>query len=115
MSWAVDMNEVEAMLAGTENLDAVVRAVARERAIRATMAETGESREIVAEMADAMISMDHEAVLDLMDGEPTTLKAGLARYVQGLETLPESYDLTVQEVVDNLGTLSAYPWPGESV
>ncbi len=98
-------------LADTDDLDAVIRAVARERAIRDTMAETGETHEAVASVLDAAISMDQEAVLDLMDGEPTTLARGLARYAQGLENLPEGYDLTAQEVVDNLGTLLAYPWP----
>jgi hypothetical protein len=98
-------------LADTDDLDSLVRAVARERAIRATMAETGETHEIVASVLDAAISMDQEAVLDLMDGEPTTLARGLARYVAGLESLPEGYNLTVTEVVDNLGSLLAYPWP----
>lgn len=35
----------------------------REEAIAEVMAETGESREIVAEMYDALVSMDEEAAL----------------------------------------------------
>lgn len=101
-----------AWLAGEKDLDKVIRAVARERAIRDTMAETGETHEIVASVLDAAISMDQEAVLDLMDGEPTTLARGLARYVQELEGRDELQPR--DRIVDDLGTLLAYPWPGEA-
>jgi hypothetical protein len=96
-------------LADTDDLDAVVRAVARERAIRDTMAETGETHEIVASVLDAAISMDQEAVLDLMDGEPTTLARGLARYALELEGRDELQPR--DRIVDELGSLLAYPWP----
>jgi hypothetical protein len=68
-------------LADVTDIGKVVRAVVRETAIREMMAETGESREAVTTVADAAVSMDEEAVLDLMDGEPTTLSRALARYV----------------------------------
>lgn len=104
---AVDLGE---MLAGAKDLEAVIKAVAREEVIRSAMAETGESRQIVTEMLDAMISMGQEAVLDLMDGEPTTLAAGLQRYVEELE---KRDDLQPRDrVVSDLETLLAYPWPG---
>lgn len=103
------MSALEDVLAGEADLDRVIRAVARERAIRDTAAETGEPREIVAEALDAAISMDHEAVLDLMEGAPTTLRSGLARYVQELEGRDEL--MPRDRIVDELGTLLAYPWP----
>jgi hypothetical protein len=97
------------MLAQESDLDAVIRAVARERAIRDTVAETGEERAIVAEALDAAISMDQEAVLDLVEGNATTLRAGLARYVQELEGRDELQPR--DRIVDELGSLLAYPWP----
>lgn len=106
------------ILSGKEDLDAVIRAVARERVIRRGMAETGESREIVAETLDASISTGQEAVLNLMDGEPTTLRAGIQRYVQVLEAeMGEGcpWDSEAKDVVagiaDELNSLLAYPWP----
>lgn len=54
--------------------------------------------------------MGREAVIDLMDGKPTTLHAGLARYlveVAGRDELqPRARILT------ELGALLAFPWPG---
>jgi hypothetical protein len=97
------------MLAQESDLDAVIRAVARERAIRDTVAETGEERAIVAEALDAAISMDQEAVLDLVEGDATTLSRGLARYVQELEGRDELQPR--DRIVDELGSLLAYPWP----
>ncbi len=99
------------MLAGADDLDTVRRAIAREEAIRATVKESGESYEIVAETLDAMISMDQEAVLDLTEGEPTTLQAGLVAYVQELEKRDELQPR--DRVVTELGMLLAYPWPGQ--
>lgn len=97
------------MLAQVTDLDSVTRATAREAAIRQTMAETGEPREIVAEALDAAISMDQEAVLDLVEGEATTLARGLARYVQELEGRDELQPR--DRIVDELSSLLAYPWP----
>jgi hypothetical protein len=104
--------DLDAMLAGAADLDAVIRAVARERAIRDTVAETGEDRAIVAETLDAAISMDQEAVLDLMEGETTTLARGLARYAQELEGRDELQPR--DRIVEELGSLLAYPWPQAS-
>lgn len=104
--------ELDRLLAETDDLDAVIRAVAREQAVRHAVAETGESREIVTEMLDAAVSMDQEAVLDLMDGEPTTLAAGLRRYVQELEGRDELQPR--DRIMGELDTLLAYPWPGEN-
>lgn len=106
---AVDLGE---MLAGAADLDAVIRAVARERAIRGAMAETGESREIVTEALDAAISMDQEAVLDLVGGNATTLARGLARYVQELEGRDELQPR--DRIVGELDSILAYPWPQAS-
>jgi hypothetical protein len=97
------------LLAEEDDLDAVIRAVAREQAVRHAVAETGESRAIVEEMLGAAISMDQEAVLDLVEGNATTLRAGLARYVQELEGRDELQPR--DRIVDELGSLLAYPWP----
>lgn len=103
-------------LACSDDLDQVIRAVARERVIRDTMAKTGEGREVVVEMADAMESMSQEAVLDLCDGEPTTLADALRRYADELdETPPDSVDAALmgQATADEIRTLLNYPWSGE--
>jgi hypothetical protein len=97
-------------LADVTDIGKVVRAVVRETAIREMMAETGESREAVTTVADAAVSMDEEAVLDLMDGEPTTLSRALARYVEELETRDELQPR--DRIVGELDTLIRYPWPG---
>ena len=104
--------DLAGLLAETDDLDAVIRAVAREQAVRHGVAETGESREIVAEFLDAAVSMDQEAVLDLMEGEPTTLAAGLRRYVTDLEGRDELQPR--DRIVNELDTLLTYPWPGET-
>lgn len=97
-------------LAGLNDLDVVVRAVAREHTIRQVVAETGEDRKTIADMLDAQISMDQESVLSLMDGEPTTLADGLRRYVDQLD--PADENLRADTVITDLDTLLAYPWPG---
>jgi hypothetical protein len=101
--------DLEKWLSETTELDTVMRALVRERVIREGMADTGESREIVAEMLDASISMDQEGVLDLMEGEPTTLAAGLRRYVEELEKRDELQPR--DRVIGELDSLLAYPWP----
>lgn len=95
----------------TDDLDAVIWAVARERAIRDTMAETGETHEIVASVLDAAESMSSEAVLSLTDGNPTTLRDALSAYVSDLED--QDGPLSPPGVADDLTTLLNYPWPGE--
>ena len=97
------------MLAQEPDLDRAMRALVRERVIREGMAETGEPREIVAEMLDASISMDQEAVLDLVEGDATTLAAGLKRYVEELEGRDELQPR--DRIVGELDSLLAYPWP----
>lgn len=98
-------------LAGVDDLDRVVRAVARERAIRDAMARTGEGREVVAEMIDALDSMSQEAVLELTDGEPTTMRDALSRYVDDLEN--QATEMHPETVAANLTTILNYPWSGE--
>lgn len=102
-----------------EDLDAIKAALVRESAVRHTMEATGESREVVVSVVDANLSMDSEAVLDLTDGEPTTLKDALRRYADDLVAGDE---LSMQQegaqgfrdsVVGDLHTLLDYHWPGE--
>lgn len=103
-------SDLEEALTGTDDLDDVRRALAREEAIRDTMHETGESRDIVTQMLDSMVSMGHEAVLDLVEGEPTTLRAGLARWLDGVaDRYPGG--MHADSVIAELGTLLEYPWP----
>lgn len=104
------LNTLAEMLAGANDLDDVRRALAREQTIRDVAAETGEDRQNVADVLDASISMDQEAVLELMDGQPTTLAAGLARYVQELEGRDELQPR--DRIISDLETMLAYPWPG---
>jgi hypothetical protein len=99
-------------LAGEVDLDVVRAALVKETVIRQVMADSGEDRRTVTDMLDAMRSMADEAVLDLMEGEPTTLHAGLQRYVEELEGRDELQPR--DRVVDDLSTLLAYPWPGEA-
>ena len=96
-------------LAGESDLDRVQAALVRERVIREVMRESGEERQHVTDMLDAMRSMADEAVLDLMEGAPTTLRAGLQRYVEELEGRDELQPR--DRVVSDLGALLAYPWP----
>jgi hypothetical protein len=104
-------------LAEVPDLDMAQRALIREQTIRQVMAETGESREIATQTLDAMISMDREAVLDLMEGNVTTLRAGLERYVEELEgqVIPDDphdeWSRTLTEVAGELSALLRYPWP----
>lgn len=97
-------------LAGEADLERVQRALSREVVIRQVMAESGEPYEVVAETVDAMESMGQEAVLDLMEGEPTTLHAALERYTSELEGRDELQPR--DRIVDELTALLMYPWPG---
>jgi nitrate reductase beta subunit len=94
------------------DLAAVRAALIRETVIREVMRDSGEDRQTVTDMLDAMRSMGEEAVLDLMEGEPTTLHAAVQRYVDELRGRDELQPR--DRVVDDLETLLAYPWPGES-
>ena len=104
--------ELVDVLENVDDLDQVQRALIREQTIRQVMAETGESREIATETLDAMISMDREAVLDLMEGNVTTLRAGLQRYVEELERRDELQPR--DRITGELSVLLAHPWPQES-
>jgi hypothetical protein len=99
------------MLAGVDDLDVVIKAVARERVIRDTMARTSEGREVVAEMADAVESMNQEAILELTDGEPTTMRDALSRYIDSLPG-PDG-EAADWDVVGDLTTILNYPWSAE--
>lgn len=96
-------------LAATPDLDAASRAVDREREIRLGMARTGEGREIVAEFLDAQAAMDDEAILDLTDGQPTTLVDALTRYLEELEKRDELQPR--ERVAGELAAILAFPWP----
>lgn len=117
MTFPVDVAD---LFASMDDLEEVKRALIREAAIRQTMAETGEDRQTIADMIDAMESMEQEAVLDLTEGKPTTLKDGLHRYVEQLEarvgegcTLGSEAEDVTAGIVDELSALLAYPWPGD--
>lgn len=109
----IDRNKYESLadaLASVDDLEAVKRALVREAVIREVMRESGEDRKTVTDMIDAMGSMGQEAVLDLTEGEPTTLADALSRY---LEELDRSDDVVPRSRVgDDLSALLAYPWPG---
>lgn len=98
----------------TENADYLAqlqRAVVREQAIRTVMAQTSETREVVAESLDAMGTMDQEAVLELTEGNPTTLRDALMRYVRILEA--GNPVLGRDEVASDLSAILEYPWRDE--
>lgn len=107
-------NELRHVMSEIEDLDEARAALVREHAIRHVMAETGETREVVIEMIDAMEATDQEAVLDLTNGEPTTLRDALDRYVADLERDIEAGDAAGPVTISaDLTTLLAYPWPEE--
>lgn len=111
----IERDELATLLADDQDLDYVVRAVARERTIRQVMIQSGEGRAVVAEMVDAMDSMAQEAVLDLEEGEPTTMRAALQTYVAELNKRdPDGDELTpVARVSDELTMILNYPWSEE--
>lgn len=105
--------ELADVLAGADDLEEIKRALIRETTIRHAMAETGEDRKTVADMIDAMGSMSQEAVLELTEGEPTTLADALSRYVATLEqAAAEDETLGAWDVCGALSALLVYPWPG---
>lgn len=112
--------DLDSVFRSVDDLDKAQAALVRERVIRDTMTKTGEDRRHVADMLDAMESMGQEAVLDLTEGEPTTLRAAVQRYVDDLEKAvaivpgnPEARAMA--EVVEGLSAILAYPFPGPSV
>ena len=106
-------NRWELLLREEADLEQVKRALARETVIRHMVAETGEPREIVAEMVDASASMDQEAVLDLTEGEPTTLRAALERWLDLWMKL-HNPETPTADVIEGLSAILAYPYPEEA-
>lgn len=95
-----------------DDLEAVKRALVREDVIRTIMRDSGETHEIAAEMVDAASSMGQETVLDLTEGEPTTLKNALERFVDELgRRLEGDPGSTFGDVIEGLDRLLEYPWP----
>lgn len=100
------------VLAEVKELEQVERALVREKTIRAVAKEAGEPYEFVAEQVDALGSMDQEAVLDLTEGEPTTLRAALERWLD-LWLAWHNPSAPTTDVIEGLSALLAYPWPEE--
>lgn len=101
-------------LAGESDLEAVQAALVRERVIRDVMRDSGEERQHVADMLDAMASVSQEGVEELTDGQPTTLRDALQRYVEGLEGDSDE-EVFLVRVAEELATILNYPFPGPSV
>lgn len=112
--------ELRHVMSEIEDLDKARAALIRETVIRSVMAETGEPREIVVEMIDAMDAMDsmaQEVVEELIQGEPTTLPDALDRYVDRLfdwssSSGPSGDDIRGQEIGWDLTAILNYPFPG---
>lgn len=111
----ISREDLATVLADDQDLESVTRAVVREHAIRDGMARTGEGREVVADMLDALDSMDQEAVLDLMEGEPTTMRDALQRYMDEIiKRDPDGDELIpAARVFTELAMIMGYPWSGE--
>lgn len=111
----IDRNKYESLadaLASVDDLEAVKRALIKEATVREVMRESGEDRKTVTDMIDAMGSMGQEAVLDLTEGEPTTLAEALSRYLEALDASPNDVEtVPLTQVTDALSALLAYPWP----
>lgn len=97
------------LLSVVDDLDRVTRAVEREREIRIGMARTGEGREVVAEFLDAQAAMEDEGVLDLTEGNPTTLVDALTRYLAELGGRDELQPR--ERVAGELAAILTFPWP----
>lgn len=109
----IDRNRYESLadaLASVDDLKSVEDALARERIIRQAMAETGEDREIITQMIDAGHAMSEEAVLELTEGEPTTLRDALNRLMDELNGYEEEMG-NLRTVADQLSALLAHRWP----
>lgn len=107
----IDRNKYESLadaLASVDDLEEVKRAVVRESAIRGAMKDTGEDRQTVTETMDAMEATGQEAVLDLTEGEPTTLADALDRYVDELKKRDELQPRDL--ITSELTAILAYPW-----
>jgi hypothetical protein len=105
--------DVADLLASMEDLEEVQTALSREKVIRNVMASSGEDRQTIIDFMDAHASMDQEAVLDLTDGEPTTLADALGRYVDSLDRMTGAGEDIPADVIAELQSLLAYPWLGQ--
>lgn len=105
----VVVKALQAFLAGAPDLDAMERAIAREREIRIMMARSGQGRGPAADMIDVEQSMAEEAVLDLTDGEPTTLVDTLQRYLSELACRGELQPR--DQITTELEAILRFPWP----
>lgn len=95
------------MLQQMDDLGDAERMIQRERDIRDGMARTGEGREVVTEAVDVLSVIPGEAVLELTDGNPTTLQEALKAYIRELEGRG---DTTSLDTAADLETLLDYPW-----
>lgn len=103
---------IRELMAGEDDLEPVKAALVREVTIRRVMAETGEPREVVVEAIDASDAMADEAILDLTEGEPTTLHDGLRRYIDDLAGRDWASSHEIGAVLADLSALLNYRWPG---
>lgn len=103
---------VDALLQNTDDLAELEKALVRERAIRNAMTETGESRQVVEETMDAMAAVDSEAVLELTEGQPTTLRDALARYIR-ITAQDGEPSHEIGAVLSDLSAILEYPWRDE--
>jgi hypothetical protein len=103
----------QSWLAGAKDLDAVQKAVIRERVIRQTMADSQESREVVTVMVDSFQSMSEEAVQELTEGEPTTLRDAISRYIEMMEGSEDDVVIGRDVVAGDLLDIINFPWSGE--
>lgn len=102
--------DLGAVFQATPDLEEAKAALIREATVRQVMSETGEDRKTITDMIDAIRSMGQEAVLELTEGDPTTLADALHRYVDALEGNATNED--AQIIAGELSALLAYPWPG---
>lgn len=102
-------------MACEDNLVEVERALVREKAIRSTMARTGEGRQVVAEAMDAMQLMDEESVLELAEGAPTTMRDAITRYIRIMnqESGTDEVEAYRDRVASDLDAILEYPWVAE--
>lgn len=105
--------DLDSVLRAEPDLEKVKRALIREMVVRDAMDKSGEDRQTVVDTLDAMASMDQESVLGLTEGEPTTLRDALDRYVGQLDMDIEARDAKGPvSISDDLTALLNYPWPG---
>lgn len=110
---STEAKDFQEMLAQVDHLDVVQRAVIRERVIRDTMATSHESRKVVTDMVDAFQSMGEEAVQELTEGEPTTLRDAISRYIDMMDDPAGDVVIDREAVAGDLQNIISFPWSGE--